>query len=69
MLTLVMIIMHRSTIVFDYRLPETVLSLHIYVALLETSKGQLSHSFYILGHMEPTLVFTGLITDIVFPRP
>lgn len=60
-----MIIMHRCTIVFDYRLPETVLSLHLYVALLETSKGRLSHSFYVVGHMQPTLVFTGLLEDLI----
>lgn len=57
--------MHRCTIVFDYRLPETVLSLHLYVALLETSKGRLSHSFYVVGHMQPTLVFTGLLEDLI----
>lgn len=57
--------MHRWTIVFDYRLLETVLSLHLYVALLETSKGRLSHSFYVVGHMQPTLVFTGLLEDLI----
>lgn len=57
--------MHRCTIVFDYRLPETVLSLHLYIALLETSKGRLSHSFYVVGHMQPTLVFTGLLEDLI----
>lgn len=57
--------MHRWTIVFDYRLLETVLSLHLYVALLETSKGRLSHSFYVVGHMQPTLVSTGLLEDLI----
>lgn len=73
MLTLAMIIMHRCTIVFDYRLPETVLSLHLYVALLETSKGRLSHILRRgphAAHVGLHRTFRGLNTDIqLFPRP